>query len=96
MSYRLAIYLGKKATIRKADSGVTDFEWEHGCRSIPLDPGLESAARERVASLGYEILDATEWREFLDSMDSGDGVTSNRFVSTRYVKDKWDGFRPVY
>ena len=95
MINHLAITHKHNAVIRAATDGVTDLEWEHGCRSIQLSYKQELIAYQYVKSLGYDVLTKEEWSEYMNSLDP-DIVTSNKFVSTRVIKDKWDGARDVY
>lgn len=68
MTYRLAIYHGTKATIRKADDGITDIEWEHGCRSLKLHEDLEKHAKAALTNLGYEVIDSIDWRQYINEI----------------------------
>ena len=71
------------AVVRQADHGISDTEWEHGCR-IKLETSK------------YKILDALSWSQHIASLDDPGLVLSNRFISTRVVRDKWDSDRTVY
>ena len=95
MLHHTAITHQHTAVIRAATDGVTDLEWEHGCRSIQLSYKQELIAYQYVKSLGYDVLTKEEWSEYMNSLDP-DIVTSNKFVSTRVIKDKWDGARDIY
>ena len=95
MIHHTAITHNHTAVIRSAADGITDLEWEHGCRSIQLSYKQELIAYQYVKSLGYKVLTKQEWSEYMNSLDP-DIVTSNKFVSTRVIKDKWDGARDVY
>ena len=74
------------AVIRRADHGITDAEWEHGCRIKPKSPETPE----------YKVLDALGWSEHMSSLDEPGFVPNNNFISTRVVHDKWDSDRPIY
>jgi len=95
MIHHRAITHQQFAVIRDAVDGITDLEWEHGCRSIQLSYKQESIAYQYVKALGYDVLTKQEWSEYISDLDP-DIVPSNNFVSTRVIKDKWDGARSVY
>jgi hypothetical protein len=71
------------AIVRRADHGITNTEWRHGCRIKPH-------------AIGYKIVDALAWSQHIGSLDDPSLVPSNRFISTRVVRDKWDSDRPIY
>ena len=95
MIHHIAITHEHSAVIRTGDCGITDLEWEHGCRSIQLSYKQESIAYQYVKALGYDVLTKQEWYEYINDLNP-DIVPSNNFVSTRVIKDKWDGARSVY
>ena len=90
MIHHTAITHNHTAVIRSATDGITDLEWEHGCRSIQLSYKQESIAYQYVKSLGYDVLTKQEWSEYINDLNP-DIVTSNKFVSTRVIRDRWDG-----
>ena len=95
MIHHIAIHHNYIAIVRSADNGITDIEWEHGCRSIQLSYKRELDAQKYVQHLGYKLLNSQEWSEYINNLDEGI-VPSNKFINTRYIKDKWDGARDVY
>jgi hypothetical protein len=72
--------LSKIAVIRRADHGITDAEWEHGCRIKPETP-----------ETFYKILDDFEWSEYMSSLDEPGIVPNNNYINSYPVLDKWDG-----
>ena len=90
-----AIYHESYAVVRRADYGANDLEWHHGCRVIQINYKLESMAQEYVRRLGYELLDNDAWNEYISSLDEP-VVPSNKFISTRITRDKWDADRTIY
>ena len=66
------------AVVRQADHGISDTEWEHGCR-IKLETSK------------YKILDALSWSEHIASLDDPGNVPNNNYINAYPVLDKWDG-----
>jgi hypothetical protein len=92
----LAIHLNNKAVVRRADYGITDIEWKHGCRSIQINYRQKLMSEGYVKHLGYEVLSDDAWREFISSFDDLVDVPNNNFISTRVVYDKWDTKPTIY
>lgn len=95
MIHHIAIHHNYIATVRSADNGITDIEWELGCRAIQLSYKRELDAQRYVQHLGYDLVNAIDWSEYISSLN-GDIVTNNKFINVRSIKDKWDGARDVY
>lgn len=66
------------AIVRRADHGITDTEWEHGCRI-------------KLETSEYKILDALSWSEHIASLDDPSNVPNNNYINAYPVLDKWDG-----
>jgi len=93
-----AIYhpLTHQAVVRPADHGVSENEWRHGCRVLPLYSPFSTQTSTLVQDSGYYLLDNYQWSEFITSLNDPGDVPSNKFISTRVVRDKWDSDRPIY
>ena len=89
------VYLGNTAVVRPATDGVREFEWFHGCRSIPPNGMREYELKHHIRSLKYHLLSTEDWNSFISSLDEPT-VPSNFFVSTRKVRDKWDSQTTIY
>lgn len=97
MEYHAIIHsLSAVAVVRTADHGVSDTEWRHGCGIFKFKSPFQSQINTELLVCGFEIYDNYEWSEFIGSLDEPGLVTSNNFVSTRVVRDKWDSDRPIY
>ena len=89
-----AIHLDGKVVVRPMTDGITDAEWFHGCRCVEHSMSeykLTQAIKDRL-----ELLSKEQWSELISSLDDPLNVPSNKFISTRYVKDKWDSDRTIY
>jgi uncharacterized protein (DUF1778 family) len=52
---------------------------------------LTEALKDRL-----DVLTKEQWSELISSLDEPVNVPSNKFISTRYVADKWDADRTIY
>jgi hypothetical protein len=85
------------ATVRDGNNGgVTDIEFEHGIRCYYTTKTNELVLKAQLLDDGFELLNKEAWDNFISSLDEPSNVSSNKFVSTRYVRDKWDGQRTIY
>jgi hypothetical protein len=83
------------SVIRPSTHGISDIEWEHGCRI--KHTGLTDFQRRTLTQFNsHEVLDSQQWAIYIDSLTDPGIVPSNNFVSTRVVRDKWDSDRTVY
>jgi hypothetical protein len=76
--------------------GISDAEWFHGCRCIEHSLSEYKLYERLKTNPGLTILDADAWKDFISSLDEPLNVPSNKFISTRYVPDKWDADRTIY
>lgn len=83
------------ATLRPADHGITDIEWELGCRVISVSYKSELDAKQYVIRLGIALLNAGDWKAMLNEIN-GDNVPNNNFVSTYKPYDKWEQIPIIY
>jgi len=90
-----AIYRESYAVVRRADNGISNLEWHHGCRVIQINYKQELMAQEYVRRLGYELLDNDAWNEYISSLDEPI-VPSNNFISTKVSYDKWEQIPIIY
>jgi hypothetical protein len=89
-----AIHFDGKVVVRPMTDGITDAEWFHGCRCVEHSLShykLTEALKDRL-----DVLTKEQWSELISSLDEPVNVPSNRFISTRYVDDKWDADRTIY
>lgn len=94
-----AIHLDGKAVVRPMTDGISDAEWFHGCRCFThslSEYKITQSIRDKL-----DVLTKEQWSELISSLDEPGNVTSNRtpvdrFISTRYVPDKWDASRTIY
>ena len=91
-----AIHLDGNAVVRRADYGISNIEWKHGCRAIQVNYRQKLMSEGYVEHLGYEVLSDDAWREFIGSFDDLVDVPNNNFISTRVVYDKWDTKPTIY
>jgi len=82
--------------IRDAAHGLTDFEFQHGCRKFGYEHRWESHVYTAADTEGFEILTANQWSEFIYSFDESASVPSNFFINSRPIRDKWDTNREIY
>jgi hypothetical protein len=91
-----AIHLDAMVVVRPMTDGITNAEWFHGCRCIEHSLS-EYKLNERLrTNPGLKILDAGAWKDFISSLDDPGIVPSNKFISTRITRDKWDTDRTIY
>ena len=91
-----AIHLDREfATLRQGDHGVTDTEWELGCRVIRMSYKNESDAKEYIVRVGIAVLDTEAWNAMIREIN-GDDVPSNKFISTYKPYDKWEQLPIIY
>jgi hypothetical protein len=85
------------ATVRHGnDGGVSEMEWEHGIRCYYTTETNELVLMGQLLDDGFELLNKEAWDNFISSLDEPSNVPSNKFVSTHYVRDKWDGQSTIY
>jgi len=89
-----AIHFDGNVVVRPMTDGITDAEWFHGCRCV--EHSLSQYKLTKALKSRLDVLTKEEWSELISSLDEPVNVPSNRFVSTRYVKDKWDADRTIY
>ena len=63
------VYLGNTAVVRPAIDGIREFEWFHGCRSIPPNGMREYELKHHIRSLKYHLLSTEDWNNFISSLD---------------------------
>jgi hypothetical protein len=89
-----AIHFDGKVVVRPMTDGITDAEWFHGCRCV--EHSLSEYKLTRALKDRLDLLTKEEWSELISSLDEPVNVPSNKFISTRYVRDKWDADRTIY
>lgn len=89
-----AIHFDGKVVVRPMTDGITDAEWFHGCRCV--EHSLSEYKLTRALKNRLDVLTKEEWSELISSLDEPVNVPSNKFISTRYVRDKWDADRTIY
>ena len=89
-----AIHLDGKAVVRPMTDGISDAEWFHGCRCI--EHSLSEYKLTQSVKDKLDLLTKEQWSELISSLDEPVNVPSNKFISTRYVPDKWDADRTIY
>ena len=89
-----AIHFDGKVVVRPMTDGITDAEWFHGCRCVEHSLSqykLTEALKDRL-----DVLTKEQWSELISSLDEPVNVPSNKFISTRITRDKWDADRTIY
>ena len=89
-----AIHFDGKVVVRPMTDGITDAEWFHGCRCVEHSLShykLTEALKDRL-----DVLTKEQWSELISSLDEPGNVPSNKFISTRITRDKWDADRTIY
>ena len=89
-----AIHFDGKVVVRPMTDGITDAEWFHGCRCVEHSLShykLTEALKDRL-----DVLTKEQWSELISSLDEPGNVPSNKFISTRITRDKWDLDRTIY
>ena len=89
-----AIHFDGKVVVRPMTDGITDAEWFHGCRCV--EHSLSEYKMTQTMKDRLDVLTKEQWSELISSLDEPGNVPSNKFISTRYVKDKWDADRTIY
>ena len=89
-----AIHFDGNVVVRPMTDGITDAEWFHGCRCV--EHSLSHYKLTEALKSRLDVLTKEEWSELISSLDEPVNVPSNRFISTRYVADKWDADRTIY
>jgi hypothetical protein len=89
-----AIHFDGKVVVRPMTDGITDAEWFHGCRCV--EHSLSEYKLTEALKSRLDLLTKEEWSELISSLDEPVNVPSNKFISTRYVRDKWDADRTIY
>jgi hypothetical protein len=89
-----AIHFDGKVVVRPMTDGITDAEWFHGCRCV--EHSLSQYKLTEALKSRLDVLTKEQWSELISSLDEPAYVPSNRFISTRYVTDKWDADRTIY
>jgi len=91
-----AIELDNNLVVRPVVDGITEIEWFHGCRCFEISAS-EFQLKSRIQNYtNMDLLTTEAWNHFISSLDDPGIVPSNRFVSTRIVRDKWDADRSIY
>jgi len=89
-----AIHFDGNVVVRPMTDGITDAEWFHGCRCVEHSFSqykLTEALKSRL-----DVLTKEQWSELISSLDEPTNVPSNKFISTRITRDKWDADRTIY
>jgi len=89
-----AIHFDGNVVVRPMTDGITDAEWFHGCRCVEHSLShykLTEALKDRL-----DVLTKEQWSELISSLDEPTNVPSNKFISTRITRDKWDLDRTIY
>ena len=89
-----AIHLDGKAVVRPMTDGISDAEWFHGCRCI--EHSLSEYKLTQSVKNKLDVLTKEQWSELISSLDEPGNVPSNKFISTRITRDKWDADRTIY
>jgi hypothetical protein len=91
-----AIELDNNLVVRPVVDGITEIEWFHGCRCFEISASEFQLKRRIQNYTNMDLLTTEAWNHFISSLDDPGIVPSNRFVSTRIVRDKWDADRSIY
>jgi len=89
-----AIHFDGNVVVRPMTDGITDAEWFHGCRCVEHSLShykLTEALKDRL-----DVLTKEQWSELISSLDEPGNVPSNKFISTKITRDKWDLDRTIY
>ena len=89
-----AIHFDGKVVVRPMTDGITDAEWFHGCRCV--EHSLSEYKLTEALKYRLDLLTKEEWSELISSLDEPVNVPSNKFISTRITRDKWDADRTIY
>ena len=91
-----AIELDSNLVVRPVVDGITELEWFHGARCFEYSQSEYQLKTRLKARDDMKLMTTEEWNEFIGSLDDPGIVPSNRFVSTRVIRDKWDADRSIY
>ena len=89
-----AIHFDGKVVVRPMTDGITDAEWFHGCRCV--EHSLSEYKMTQTMKDRLDVLTKEQWSELISSLDEPTNVPSNKFISTRITRDKWDADRTIY
>lgn len=89
-----AIHFDGKVVVRPMTDGITDAEWFHGCRCV--EHSLSEYKMTQTMKDKLDVLTKEQWSELISSLDEPGNVPSNKFISTRITRDKWDADRTIY
>jgi len=89
-----AIHFDGKVVVRPMTDGITDAEWFHGCRCV--EHSLSEYKMTQTIKDRLDVLTKEQWSELISSLDEPGNVPSNKFISTRITRDKWDADRTIY
>ena len=89
-----AIHFDGKVVVRPMTDGITDAEWFHGCRCV--EHSLSQYKLTEALKTRLDVLTKEQWSELISSLDEPVNVPSNKFISTRITRDKWDLDRTIY
>jgi hypothetical protein len=89
-----AIHFDGKVVVRPMTDGITDAEWFHGCRCV--EHSLSEYKMTQTMKDRLDVLTKEQWSELISSLDEPGNVPSNKFISTRITRDKWDLDRTIY
>jgi len=89
-----AIHFDGNVVVRPMTDGITDAEWFHGCRCV--EHSLSEYKMTQTMKDRLDVLTKEQWSELISSLDEPGNVPSNKFISTRITRDKWDLDRTIY
>jgi len=89
-----AIHFNGNVVVRPMTDGITDAEWFHGCRCV--EHSLSQYKLTEALKNRLDVLTKEQWSELISSLDEPTNVPSNKFISTRITRDKWDLDRTIY
>lgn len=84
------------AIIRPSNHGVTDIEWLHGCRTYGVDMSPVDLELDLKRKKMYDVLDASQWQDYIISLEDPVLVPNNNFINVRPIRDKWDPVIEIY
>jgi hypothetical protein len=88
--YIVVFVKNKTCTIRSMDEGITDIEWEAGCRIQHSCAISKTSLEQKATDNGYEVLDKQNWNEQFS-------FELREFYSPTFLRwDKWDKKTPIY
>lgn len=89
-----AIHFNGNVVVRPMTDGITDAEWFHGCRCV--EHSLSQYKLTEALKSRLDVLTKEQWSELISSLDEPTNVPSNKFISTKITRDKWDADRTIY